>query len=272
MRTAAIVFVLMFCSGMAFAQQPVVVAEMTSSEIQAAIAGGKTTCIVSSGGIHNRFSRPDEFRGPGKDPVVIGIHNIMSNYVGRRIAEILGNALVFDVPFYAMSSGAEADTTLRAIMRDVVTSAVNTGCKLIVIMHDHGANQLALLQKLTNGWNGEFSPKGIRVRYSPVYAESKMEAVGYVSTLKGVPPQCIEKDVKAWVAKNPEDGGLLSSCEQTVIEISEMAAIDNGKWLRKDQVPPSLAKFATAAVGKVILDQKINFVVKDVRAMQSSIR
>ena len=96
--------------------------------------------------------------------------------------------------------------------------------------------------------------------------ESKIALIEHLRTLEGAPASCNEPYVKARVAKNPENGGMVNSCEQTIWEIAELAAIDNGKWLRKDNIPTALAKIATPAVGQMFLNHKIDRGVKADRA------
>lgn len=215
--------------------------------------------------------KPDEFQGPEKDPVPVGYHDKVAAYVGRRVAEIVGNTLVFDVPYWAnMNSGAAGDAMLRAVIRDVVTDAIATGCTLVALIQEHDAGRLRLLQKLPEEWNPEFLAKGARFVYLPVFVESKIESVAYISRLKGVPEACIQRDVNEWVRKYPD--ASRNTCQQQVVDISEVAFLDNGKWLRKADVPPSLVKFVTQEIGKVFLDQKINIAVKHLRALQSPAR
>ena len=270
MRTSGIAFALMLWSaGVAFAQQPFVIHDMSAAEISAAIAAGKTTCLLSLGGSHHRFMPPDEFQGPEKDPVPVGYHDKVAAYVGQRVASIVGNILVWDVPYWAnMNSKAAGDAMLRAVVRDVVTDAIATGCKLVALIQEHDAGRLSLLKKLPDEWNPEFSAKGARFEYIPVFVESKVESVAYISSLKGVPEACVQKDVQEWVRKYPD--ASRNTCQQQVVDISEMAFLDNGKWLRKANVPASLVKFVTPEIGKVFLDQKINITVKHLRAMQSA--
>jgi creatinine amidohydrolase len=62
--------------------RPVLMDEMTMTEVREAIAAGKTTVLL--------FSGSTEQTGPH---VVLGKHNFKARYLGERMARELGNAL-----------------------------------------------------------------------------------------------------------------------------------------------------------------------------------
>src|SRR5215469_14347148 len=85
----------------AFAQAPntVLMERMTSYEIRDAIAAGKTTVILPSGGT--------EQNGPG---MAIGKHNFRALANAQTIARRLGNALVAPVIFYTPDGNIDPPT------------------------------------------------------------------------------------------------------------------------------------------------------------------
>ena len=260
MRTIGCCVVLMLWGGVAFAQRSVVLDELTSTEVRAAIAGGKTTLLVYTGGTHqNEYSGTgDEFRGPGKDAVVIGKHTMVANYITRRVAEVLGDALTYNAFPHAPNTAdiiggtvALRDETFAAVLRDIVTSAAKSGFKLVVLLNDHGAAS-AISKKLADELTRELSSKGTRVIFSPVYDEARIESAQYISKLPGVPPLC-------------KKANEYNACQVAIIDAAEVAAIEKGKWVRRDSVPPAVAKFVTPEVGKILLEQKVTLAVGHIR-------
>ena len=115
MRGMVLGLLLVLCSGRAFAQQSVMLDELTASEIIDAVAAGKTTLILYTGGYHeNMYSgKVNAVNGPTRDAVVIGKHNIISQYLARRVAEELGNALALGVIPYTPNGNAMGQSGQR---------------------------------------------------------------------------------------------------------------------------------------------------------------
>src|ERR1043165_9244962 len=78
---------------------PVTIEDLTWPEVRAAIAAGKTTAIYYCGST--------EQNGPH---MAIGKHNFVARHVARRIAEELGNALVYPVMPFAPTGDAARRT------------------------------------------------------------------------------------------------------------------------------------------------------------------
>ena len=81
------------------AQQSVYIEDLTWPEVQHAIATGKTSAIIYTGS--------SEQNGPH---MVIGKHNFVAHYEAQRIAEELGDALVYPVLPFAITGNAAART------------------------------------------------------------------------------------------------------------------------------------------------------------------
>src|SRR5215472_5520974 len=146
----------------AFAQAPdsVLMEKMTSYEIRDAIASGKTTVILPSGGT--------EQNGPG---MAIGKHNFRALANAQTIARRLGNALVapvivytpegkYDPPQghlrYPGTMGVPEDV-YAGVVEGVVRSLKLHGFRDIVLIGDHGSDQdgeEAVAAKLNAEWAG----------------------------------------------------------------------------------------------------------------------
>src|SRR5271170_6361663 len=73
--------------------------DLTWLEVRDAIAAGKRTAIIYTGS--------SEQNGPH---MVIGKHNFVARYVAQRIAEELGDALVYPILPFAVTGDAAART------------------------------------------------------------------------------------------------------------------------------------------------------------------
>jgi creatinine amidohydrolase len=147
----------------------VMIEDLTWTEVRDAIAAGKTTAIYYAGST--------EQNGPH---MVLGKHNFIAKYVAQRIAEHLGNALVYPVMPFAPTGDIARKTghmkfpgsislspeVFGAVARDVTLSAIAAGFKNVVLMGDHGGDQEPL-KKLAEALDPEWAPKGVRVYYIP---------------------------------------------------------------------------------------------------------
>ncbi|MBS0416468.1 MAG: creatininase family protein [Proteobacteria bacterium] len=133
---------------------------MTWMDVRDAIALGKTTAIIPSGGI--------EPNGPW---AALGKHDYVAQTMCEAVARKLGNALcapvVSFVPHGTFDSGAahnEAmgtigvhDETYSALVGDIARSLQMQGFKNIILVGDHGGGQKVLAelaQKLNQEWGG----------------------------------------------------------------------------------------------------------------------
>jgi len=250
----AVVFLLL--RGVIFAQRSVMIEELTTSEVSAAIVDGKTTVFLYSGGVHE-----SKYKATAPDPVALGKHNFVANYIARHVAEGLGNALAFVFPaspqgdpvkktvhmMFAGTVTLSEDTYERAI-RDICSSLKTAGFKNIVMAGDHGLGQTAM-KKVAADLDPQWSSEGVHVFFFPVYADAKKELKAYVTT-QGVPAKLGDRDLHTELE-----------------DITEVMFVDReGAWVRKDKIPPEVAKWATAATGKVFVEQKINIALKYIRS------
>jgi len=122
----------------------VFIEELTWMEVRDALASGKTTAIVASGGI--------EQNGPY---LVTGKHNVVLQAVTEEIARKLGNALV--APILKLVPEGDTDppsghmrypgtvglsqATYKAVLTDVASSLRVHGFENIVFIGDSGGNQ-----------------------------------------------------------------------------------------------------------------------------------
>jgi creatinine amidohydrolase len=118
--------------------------DLTWPEVRDAIAAGKRTAIVYVGS--------SEQNGPH---MVIGKHNFIARALAQRIAEELGDALVYATLPYAVTGNALTRTghmrfpgsvslppeVFFGVVRGVGQSALTAGFKVVALMGDHGGGQ-----------------------------------------------------------------------------------------------------------------------------------
>jgi len=134
--------------------------EMTWMDVRDALKAGKTTIIISTGGI--------EPNGPW---LALGKHNYVLKANCNAIARKLGNALCAPiVPFvpegniepksgHMMTAGTITmrEETFQAMLTDMVESFKVNGFQNIILIGDSGGNVTGMktvAQKLTARWNG----------------------------------------------------------------------------------------------------------------------
>ncbi|MDE2359199.1 MAG: creatininase family protein, partial [Betaproteobacteria bacterium] len=152
--------ILLFASAcaLAHAQDSVYIEQLTTTEVQAALAAGKTTIIIPIGGT--------EQSGPH---MVLGKHDVRVRILAGRIAAALGNALVAPVVAYVPEGSVDPpsshmrfagtisipvdvfERTLEAAARSFAAH----GFRDIVFIGDHGGYQRseeAVAKRLDREW------------------------------------------------------------------------------------------------------------------------
>ena len=145
--------------------------EMTWMEIRDALAAGKTTVIVATGGV--------EQNGPY---LASGKHNYVLRATTQAIARKLGDTLVAPiVPFVpegdiAPPSGhmrypgtiSVTEKTYDALLTDICGSLKTHGFKEIILIGDSGGNQPGM-KRVAEQLNVAWSDSGVRLLYIPEY-------------------------------------------------------------------------------------------------------
>ncbi len=247
MRHLTIVVAVLLSSATALAQSSVMIDELTTTEVQAAIDAGKTTAIYYVGGTHEN--------GPA---VPLGKHNLLAAHLSRRVAEELGNALAYPPNPYAPAGNAlersgqmafagtisVSSETLAAVSREVAISALAVGFTHVVMLGDHGATQ-GVIRDVAPELDAEWRPKGGRVFFIPVYQEGE-DRMREILTQRGVPTN----------RTTPID------------DASEMMALDrNNRWVRYDRLDDDIAAVASADLGQQFIDGKVDAAVASIREL-----
>lgn len=130
--------------------------ELTMMEVRDALAEGKTTALILTGGI--------EENGPY---LTTGKHNHVLRVMGESIARRLGDALI--APIVALEPGNPANSrspgtvvlsrgTYEAMLTDMATSLRSQGFQNIILIGDSGGNQRSMatvVDALSTAWKGD---------------------------------------------------------------------------------------------------------------------
>lgn len=229
---------------------------MTWVEIRDAVAAGKTTILIPTGGT--------EQNGPH---MVTGKHNYVGVETARRIALKLGDALVAPILPYvpegdiAKREGHTAYAGTVSLAPDVFAAVLTStaasfkahGFKTIVFIGEHGGSiepQGVVAARLSQAWAGE----GIRVINAASYYASNGQA--------------------AWLKARGESDAAIGQ-HATIQDTSELLAVfPDGVRLDKrvadkDGVTGDPTK-ATAEIGAAMLELKVETAVKDIEAARKA--
>ena len=248
MRYLSIVAVFLLSSTSALAQSTsVMIDDLTTTEVQAAIDGGKTTAIYYVGGTHQS--------GPA---VALGKHNLLAVRLSRRVAGALGNALAYPPNPYAPAGDPIEKTghmrfagtvsvsheTLAAVSRDVVVSALAVGFTHVVMLGDHAETQ-SVIRDVATALDAEWRPRGSRVFFIPVYQEGEGR-MREILAARGVP----------------------TNLTTPIDDAAEMMAIsDDDRWVRPDQLPDEIAAVASAELGRTFIEGKVEVAVARIQEL-----
>ena len=234
--------------------------DLTWWEVRDAIAGGKRTAIIYTGS--------SEQNGPH---MVIGKHNFIAHYAVQRIAEELGDALVYPTLPFAVTGNAIARTghmrfpgsvtlppeVFFGVVRAVAQSALTAGFKVVAIMGDHGGGQeeLALVAKELDA---QSRADGARVLFvGDLYAKTEAQ-FREILAKRGLPTK-------------EEHAGIPDTSELLYLEAP-------GKWIHKDKFAAAneatgvrgSPAFASPELGKIYLDLKVENAVNQIRSLLAS--
>ena len=233
----------------------VLMEKMTSYEIRDAIAAGKTTVILPSGGT--------EQNGPN---MAIGKHNVRALANAQTIAHRLGNALVAEVIVYTPEGTYDPPTghlrfpgtmgvpedVYAGVVEGVVRSLRLHGFKNIVLIGDHGSDQdgeKAVADKLNKEWAGS----GVRVH--AILSYYRGDQAGDVAEMmkRGIKKEEIgnHSDVR--------DVSLMLAVDPALVRPGKLEAGNGKNGVEGDP------RHATAEIGRVLNGRTIDRTVADIR-------
>jgi creatinine amidohydrolase/Fe(II)-dependent formamide hydrolase-like protein len=235
--------------------------DLTWTEVRDAIAAGKTTAVYYAGSI--------EQNGPG---FALGKHLFIAHYVAQRIAEELGDALVYPTMPFAPTGDPTpdhktghmrfpgsvnvSDEAFGMIARGVAESARAAGFKNVVMMSDHGGGGQTALEKIAKELDAAWGPAGVHVYYiRDTYFKEKEQMRAYAAEHK-----------------------IMVDSHAGFDDTSQMLYIDReNKWIRKDKLVKDDGKgstgvngdqtIGTAELGKMFIGYKVKDAVDQIRSL-----
>jgi creatinine amidohydrolase/Fe(II)-dependent formamide hydrolase-like protein len=256
-------------------KEPLVEFEMmTWPEVRDALAAGKTTALIYTGGT--------EQRGPQN---VNGGHTLMGRAIVKAIALRLGNAIAMPVlPYTPNNASAQLPGTigltpelLGAILERLIEQSITTGFKNVVIMGDHGGGQPATYAEVARKMDEKYAPEGKHVFYcDQVYLKAQADfddwlaSKGYPrSSHAGIPDTSTMLYLggdKGWVRKE-----LIPTAEGDPVPPpgergrGRGQAPDPNAPPRKNNGISGDARRSTAALGKMAFDMKVDYAVRQIQ-------
>jgi creatinine amidohydrolase/Fe(II)-dependent formamide hydrolase-like protein len=238
--------------------------DLTWPELREAQAAGSTSAIIFAGGI--------EQNGPH---MALIKHNVIARYLAGQIAQRLGNSVVYPIVPFAMAGDPIQKTghmrlpgtislsseVYVGLMRQVALSAVSAGFKTIFLMGEHGQGQ-GELKLAAESLDADWRNKGSRVFF--------------VSDVNGKANQ----EIDAYLTEHQ----LRPGGHAAVGETSQVMFLDDAhKWIRQDKLPVSKAgptsetgvndpSGASADLGRILLDLKINAAVVQMKQLLATVK
>ncbi len=240
---------------------------MTWPEVKAALAAGKTTALVYTGGT--------EQRGPQN---ANGGHTLMAKATVKEIALRLGNAIAMPVlPYTPNNASATLPGTigltnelLGALLERIAEQSIATGFRNVILMGDHGGGQPTVYHDVAAKLDARYAPQGIHVYFcDEVYAKA-------------------QGDFDKWLLAN----GYPTSSHAGIPDTSEMWYLGGDTWVRPelikdalgDPVPPpgtrrdpnaprinngitGDARRSSPELGKKAFEMKVEYAVRQIRQL-----
>ena len=245
---------------------------MTWPEVKAALAAGKTTALVYTGGT--------EQRGPQN---VNGGHTLMARATAKAIALKLGNAIVMPTLAYSPNRASAdlpgtiglSNEVFGQMLTEISEQAIITGFKNVMIMGDHGGGQPAVFAEVAKKLDAKYAPQGKHVYFvDEVYAKAQddfddwLVAHGYPrSSHAGIPDTSTMLYLggdKGWVRKE-----LIATAEGD--PVPPPGARGQGRGTPDPNAPPRKnngitgdARRSSVALGKQAFDIKVDYAVKQI--------
>ena len=247
MYRTLLMIALLCCAGAASAQTSdnVLMERMTSYEIRDAIAAGKTTVILPSGGT--------EQNGPA---MATGKHNFRALANAQTIARRLGNALVASVIVYTPEGKYDPpeghlrypgtigvpEDVYAGVVEGAVRSLKLHGFRDIVLIGDHGSDQAgqdAVAAKLNKEW------AATQVRVHAIGAYYRGDPPGDAAEMM---KRCIRRE-EIGNHSDVRDTSLMLAIDPSMVRMNKLEAGNGKNGVEGDP------RHASAEIGKVLTER-----------------
>ena len=239
--------------------------KMTWVEVKAALAAGKTTALIYTGGV--------EQRGPQN---ANGGHNLIAHAVVEAIARKLGNAIYLPVLPYTPNDAESIPGTigitnelLAAMLERIAEQAALNGFRNVILMGDHGGGQPQVYEEVAKKLDRRYRPNGIRVFYCDQVYRAANDAFDQYLAQHGYPPglhgylydtsqmMYLDKD-NTWVRRDLVSSAVGDPVVDGKVQIGPQSP-QNG--ILGD------ARRSTAELGKRAFDMKVDYAVRQIRSL-----
>jgi len=251
----AFAFVCFASAASAQAPDTVYLERLTWTEVRDAMAAGKTTIIIPTGGT--------EQNGPH---MAIGKHNVRVTANAGEIARRLGNALVAPVIAYTPEGSIDPpaghmrfpgtisipDPVFRQVLEYAARSLKQHGFKNIVFIGDSGPNQdgqNAVAAKLTAEWAGTVT----RVHAIPGYYRSDPEGDAAIMMARGIKREQIGNHA------DPRDTSQMMAVDPTMVRNDRIVAADGKNGIQGDP------RGSSPEIGRALIDKNIGRTVETIK-------
>ena len=204
----------------------VFIEDMTWMEVRDAIRDGKTTVLVTTGGI--------EQNGPY---TVTGKHNVVLRAMNDAIARRLGNALVAPIIKLVPEGAHDPPTghmryagtvsltqeTFRAVLTDVSRSLRAHGFLNIVMYGDSGGNQDGM-RDVVNALNEEWADEPIRLHFIPEYYREDVWSYEFLKTIGVEQQPDVQSASRAGIHDDYHYEAIMATVDPSSIRVSERRA------------------------------------------------
>lgn len=240
--------------------------KMTWVEVKDALAAGKTTALIYTGGT--------EQRGPQN---ANGGHNLIARATVEAIARKLGNAIYLPVlPYTPNNASAElpgtigiTDELLGALLERLADQAIVTGFKNVILMGDHGGGQPEVYASVAKKMNDKYSPQGNHVYYCErVYTTASDDFEAYMVS-RGLP-----EDLHGGISDTSEMLYLDKDntwVRRPLLKNAVGDPVVDGKAQKGPNSPNNGitgdARRSSAELGKKFIDMKVEYAVKQIREL-----
>lgn len=244
----------------ALALTSVYLEELTTTEVSAAVAAGKTTILVPIGGT--------EQSGPH---IVLGKHNVRAKILAGRIAAALGNALVAPVIAYVPEGNIDPPSAhmrfagtisiptdaFEKVLEGAAQSFAEHGFRDVVFLGDHGGYQKAE-EAAASRFNRTWTKTPARAHALGAYYHAA--AVEFPATLEARGFRKAEIGTHAGLA----DTALALGVDPSLVR---PGALRSGHGLDRAHGVYGDPRRATAALGVIGVDEIVAASVKAIRAL-----
>src|SRR5215471_3009922 len=237
--------------------------ELTWMEVRDAVRAGKTTVIVSTGGLE-----------PNGPYVAIGKHNYVLQAMTEAIARQLGNALVAPIIKFvpegtiAPPSGhmrypgtiSVREATFEALLTDVCGSLRQHGFTDIVLIGDHGESQRGMktvAERLNKQWSGTSTV----VHFIPEYYAQDMWSYEYLKTIGVHQQPDVRSAARAGVHDDYHYEAIMATVDPQTIRTAQRLAVGLYSINGFDMSPPD----KTIENGKKLIAYRTQLIVAAIR-------